>query len=108
MDGDVACTVVGYGGRRPRGWTMCRGDWAGGVTQAGDVGLTSQGRAVSGFGGRGYATPQSLTRGGSTATKPPNSRTLKPVRVGDGDARQPLICGAGDPTVGGDREVSAG
>lgn len=51
------------------------------------------------------ATAQSLTRGGSTAATLPISRTLKLGRFGDGAARPPLICGAGDPTVGGRGEA---
>lgn len=54
------------------------------------------------------ATAQELTRGGSTVAIPPISRTLKLGRFRDGAARPPLICGAGDPTVGGRREAMAG
>ena len=58
-----------------------------GVTQGGDVGLTSQGEGgkwflgappldKGGFGGGGSATTQEVTRGGSTAAIPPISRML--------------------------------
>ena len=54
------------------------------------------------------ATAQRLTRGRSTAAIPPISRTLKLERFGGGAARPPLICGAGDPTVGDKDEATVG
>ena len=53
-----------------------------------------------GLGGGGSATAQRLTRGGSTAGKPPISRTLTIGGFGDEKARPPLIWGAGDRTAG--------
>lgn len=45
---------------------------------------------------------------GGTAVIPPISWTLTLGRFGDGMAHPPLICGAGDPTVGGKDEMKAG
>jgi len=61
-----------------------------------------------GFVGGGSATAQKVTRGGSTVTISPISRTLTFGRVGDGKARQPWICGADDQTAGGDGKVTEG
>ena len=69
------------------------------------------GASIFGDGGfvrGGSATAQTLTRGGSTATILPISRTLKLGRFGDGAARPPSICGAVDRTAGGGREGTAG
>lgn len=56
----------------------------------------------SGFVRGASAIAQCLMRGGSTAAIPPISHTLKLGQLWDGTARQPLICGADNPTAGGE------
>ena len=79
--------------------------------------VTSQ--AVSGFvvhrlwttvvsGERAPPQPNAWCVAGGTVVIPPISRTLNVEQVGDGTARPPLICGAGDPTVGGECDLTEG